>query len=445
MALDTRTQIAHLLRRAGFGASKQELDEYIALGRDGAVERLIEYQNVEDDVDQRVPLPEIDFSSRGMAELQRWWLLRMAYTKRPLQEKLVLMWHGWLTTEARAVNNAVLIYRQNQFFREHALDSFDVILKGITIDPAMLIYLDNRSNRRGRPNENYAREIMELFAMGEGNGYTEQDIREGARALTGWTVTRQGEAQFNRNLFDPDEKKIFGQVGRWGWEDFVDMIVRRPETGPFVARKLWSFFAYDDPEPEIIHSLARLYYTSGFSIKAMVHWILNSDAFSSEKAYRAKLKSPAELVAGALRSLEITTQGRNLNNLMARMGMQLFNPPNVAGWKGGRAWITSTTLLERLNFGLAVATLRNNASQTEQFDLMGLLRANDLQTPSAVLDHFLDLLVDGNVSPERRELLRDYLESDPPNGRLVLDQRFVEERVRGLLHLVLAMPEYQLA
>lgn len=444
MQLDTRTQIAHLLRRAGFGAGACELDEYVSLGRNGAVERLIEYQDVEDDVDTRVPLPEIDNRPRGIPDLQRWWLLRMVHTRRPLQEKLVLMWHGWLTTEARRVGNTLLVYRQNQFLREHALAPFDTILKGITIDPAMLIYLDNRSNRKGAPNENYARELMELFAMGEGNGYTEQDVKEAARALTGWTVNRQGEVRFNRNLFDADRKTIFGRTGRWGWEDFVDMVVRRPETGPFVARRLWSFFAYDDPEPEIVQSLARTYYDGGFSIKAMVRQILTSDAFYSEKAYRAKVKSPVELVVGTLRALEVTPQSRNLNFLTARMGMSLFQPPNVAGWKGGRAWITSTTLLERLNFAAGLASGRSN-DPSGHIDLVGLLQANNLTTPDAILDYLLNLLVDGNVPASRRELLRAYLLDDPPHGQLAIDQRFIDERVRGLLHLILAMPEYQVA
>ena len=431
-------RINHLLRRAGFGASPIEMQRFISMGWEATVDYLIEYQDVDDsELESRLASLELDLER--FAPLQRWWLLHMIYTKRPLQEKMVLFWHGLLTSSFKKGGKGPHMCNQNELFWEHALGRYDTLLKAVSRDPAMLMWLDSKSNKKDAPNENFARELMELFTMGIGN-YTERDVRESARAFTGYTLIKK-EFVFNRNQHDFGAKHFLGRTGNFDGDDIVDIIFEEPVAAEFISRKLFEFFAYDDPEPDIVLSLANTFRSNNQSIKAVVREILTSLAFYSPKAYRAKIKSPAELVASTVRILGIETDGGVLRKLPDDMGQSLFNPPDVSGWAGGPAWINSSNLLQRLNFANLVATARRNIFN---FDPYELVTQKNITSAEGIVDYFISVLLDGNMPPQEREILVEYVRGldTQPSGT---GKTTEDEKLRSLVYLVLASPDYQLA
>ena len=443
--LDEASRIAHLLRRAGFGAGKAELERFRSLGLQGTVEHLLDYTGVPDAALDRLAALELDLTK--LDQLQRWWLLRMLHTTRPLQEKMVLFWHGLLVSGNSKVGSPPLMLRQSEFFREHAFDSFPAILKGIGRDPAMMIYLDITGSQKARPNENYARELMELFALGVGN-YNEGDVQQGARAFTGWSVNRRdGTVTYNKQQHDDGLKNFLTQTGNFGPDDIVDIIVAHPASSRHLARHLFSFFAYENPPAAALEPLVAAYEANDHSVRAMIETLFTSEEFYSRRAYRAVVKSPVEYVIGALRTLEVETTGEFLPGLVTRMGQALFNPPNVAGWPGGGAWLNSATWFERMNFANRLATARGD-KQLAVPDLNQWLEEEDRGAAALAVARILDLLVDGRVTPEAEDILRTYLEGNGSAARPLWrfqDQRSLDERLRGLFYLVLATPEYQLA
>ncbi len=443
--LDEATRIAHLLRRAGFGAGKAELERFRSLGLQGTVEHLLDYAEVPDPALEHLSALELDLTK--LDQLQRWWLLRMLHTTRPLQEKMVLFWHGLLVSGNSKVGSPPLMLKQNEFFREHALDSFPTILKGIGRDPAMMIYLDLTGSQKARPNENYARELMELFSLGVGN-YNEGDVQQAARAFTGWTANRQtGAVSFNKAQHDDGMKNFLTQTGNFGPDDIVDIIVAHPASPRYLARRLFSYFAYENPPAAALEPLVDAYEASDRSVRAMLETLFTSEEFYSRRAYRAVVKSPVEYVVGALRSLEVETTGELLPGLVTRMGQALFNPPNVAGWPGGATWLSSATWFERMNFANRLSTARGD-KQLPVPDLDRWLEQEDRGDAARAVGRVLDLLVDGRVGTEARQILGAYLEGNGSAARPLWkfqDQRSLDERLRGLFYLVLATPEYQLA
>src|SRR5437660_2174089 len=351
--LATAPQIGHLLRRGGFGARSEELSVYQNLGFGGAVDRLINYQQAsEDDTENR--LKALNLNLVKPTDQQRWWLLRMAWTQRPLLEKMTLFWHGVLVSSYRKVGGAMAYGRmmvQNQFFREHAFDTFDNILLGITTDPAMLFYLDLTKSTKKAPNENYARELMELFTLGLGH-YTQQDVYEAAAALTGWHVKGLTSRYLPRDHNDLT-KTFLGQTGNFDYKDVVRILANHPATPWFIGRKLFTFFVYENPSSDDLKPLVDTYVQSGHNMGAVMRTLLLSPQFSLPKAYRSRVKSPTEYVVGAYRALGMHTNGMGLNTATTLMGQTLFDPPNVAGWPGDKVsglWLNSGTWMTRLNY-----------------------------------------------------------------------------------------------
>jgi hypothetical protein len=429
-----RVRIGHLLRRAGFGARQKDYDKFLAMGLDATVDYLLDYDSVDNSaLESR--LASLNLNMEKSSQLKQWWLIRMIYTERPLQEKMVLFWHGILTSSYKK-GGSLFMHVQNELFRKHALDNYDVLLKAVSRDPAMLNWLDSKRNKKRAPNENYSRELMELFTMGIGH-YSEEDVRESARAFTGWGL-QKGEFRFNPNDHDNLSKRFLGKTGDFDGDDIVDIILEHPATGDFIARELFSFFAHDDPEPEIIQQLATTFQTSNYSIKAVMRQILTSPEFYSEKAYRAKIKSPSELVAGTVRSLGIETDGKPLSRWTEIMGQVLFAPPDVSGWDEGETWINSTTLLQRLNFVNLIAA---NSNKRVPFDPVKLLPQDSPSLTEAGLAYFPKLLLDENMATEEQQVLQEYLTSlDARVGSLKNN-----EKLKSLAYLVMASPEYQLA
>ncbi|MCA1644136.1 MAG: DUF1800 domain-containing protein [Chloroflexi bacterium] len=444
MALDnTRSQVAHLLRRAGFGATEAELDQYTALGFDGALDRLLSPEQVDDSaIDQQLAPLTTDLGDPKKIEPAKfWWLNRMLYTQRPLQEKLTLFWHNHFATANSKVGSGVLMLQQIQLFRDNGLGNFEALLQKVTRDPAMLIWLDNRQNRKGATNENFAREVQELFTVGIGN-YTEQDIKEAARAFTGHTLGRNQQYVFNPAQHDTGQKTFQGQTGNFDADDILAILVRNPATARFITQKLFAFFAYDDPDSATIDRLANTFVTSGFDIRSVLRGILGSPEFRSAAAFHGQIKQPVDLVLGSLKSLNVQNIGPDVTQVLRRMGQDLLNPPDVSGWKGGPAWVNATTLFERFNWGNRLAVGRD-AAKPYFADVPAQLQAHGVTSPESLVDYYLGLLVDRDVTPAARQALVDYVNASGPLA--VGDGGAVDVKARGLVHLALAAPTYQLA
>jgi len=365
----------HLLNRAGFGVPLAAVSQLAAMKPDDAVAAFVDYERFpvttkepdwlnppmdfrdmrqmmaglgEDD--RRQVRQQMQRSQReAMNRLQMWWLDRMCHTTRPLEEKLTLFWHGHFATSAEKVREPIHNYWLNQTLRTHASGNFRTLVLEVSQSPAMLQYLDNVRNRRGKPNENWARELMELFTLGIGN-YTEQDIKEAARAFTGWTV-RNGAFVFDRRQHDDGVKTVLGRTGAFDGEDIVDILLAQPACAEFISRKLWTYFAYEDPEPEIVAGLAATLREAGYELKPVLRRIFSSEAFYSARARLSQVKSPAQLVVGLQVQLDVPLTERPPVAVLAMraMGQSLFYPPNVKGWDGGTAWINTNTFLVRCN------------------------------------------------------------------------------------------------
>jgi len=450
----SNSQTGHLLRRAGFGATSSELQMYSGLGFNEAVDRLLNYSRVPDD-DLENRLKTLNLNLNSPADQQRWWLLRMAWTQRPLLEKMTLFWHGVLTSSFRKVggkNNYMRMIIQNQFLRGHAFDTFDNILLGITGDPAMLFYLDLTKSRKNAPNENYARELMELFTLGLGH-YTQQDVYEGAAALTGWHV-KGLSSHYNPLDHNNLTKHYLGHTGNLDYKDVVHILTNHPATPWFISRKLFTFFVYENPSTDDLKPLVDTYVESGHNMGAVMRTLLLSPQFSSTKAYRSRLKSPVEFTVGAYRAMNIGGDGTGLPTITTLMGQTLFDPPNVAGWPGDKVsafWLNSGTWMTRLNYIdllLVGGTLARNGS-TPLVDLQGIVNTNQVDSPERFVDYFSSFLHDGNIESDRRTQLLDYFTASGSNGRggqitLTNGKSYPLNRVRGTLYLMMATPEYQL-
>ncbi len=450
----SNTQIGHLLRRAGFGATPDELTMYRNLGFNVAVDRLINYQQVPDnDMENRLKALNINLNSP--LNQQRWWLLRMSWTQRPLLEKMTLFWHGVLTSSFHKVGGSRAYMRmiiQNQFLRNHAFDTFDNILLGITSDPAMLFYLDLTKSRRNAPNENYARELMELFTLGLGH-YSQQDVYEGAAALTGWHVkglTSQYYPQDHNDLV----KTYLGHTGNLDYKDVINILTNHPATPWFVARKLFTFFAYENPSDDDLKPLVDTYVQSGHNMGEVMRTLLLSSQFASTKAYRGRIKSPVEFTVGAYRAMNINGDGTGLPAITTLMGQTLFDPPNVAGWPGDKVsalWLNSGTWMTRLNYIdllLARGTVARTGS-TPLVDLQGIVKTHQLNSPERFVDHFSSFLLDSELASDRRTQLLDYFTAQGGSTRgapitLGNGTSYPLGRVRGTLYLMMSSPEYQL-
>lgn len=449
-------QIGHLLRRAGFSATPQEISSYAALGYNGAVDHLINYQQVSDDaMEQRLKSLNLDLTSTKMQDQQSWWLMRMAWTQRPLLEKMTLFWSGHFTSSASSVGRAKeLMIIQNQFLRDHAFDTFDNLLLGITADPAMLLYLNLAQSKKNAPNENYARELMELFTLGVGH-YTQQDVYEGAAALTGWHVVGQSKtSQYLEQTHNNLTKTFLGHTGNLDYKDVLNILANHPATPWFICRKLFTFFVYENPSDDDIKPLVDTYVKSNHNMGEVMKTLLLSPQISSQKAYRSRIKSPTEFVIGAYRALNIQSDGTGLPAETTSMGQTLFDPPNVAGWPGDKTsalWLNSGTWMARLNFInqlLVRGAGRNGTSQP--LDLQGIVNQNHIDSPEHFVDYFVLFLLDGNLDQDRKASLIDYFTTNDRATNKVQQitltngKHYPINRVRGTLYLLMALPEYQL-
>lgn len=483
-------QARHLLWRAGFGGTPQQISTLVEWGLEKSVDHLLDYDKVEFEAASpsafsgdiiSPPTPEQVTQIRAarrtqdeealarlrlmqqqrerddrrqMRQIQRWWFTRMVETPRPLEEKMTLFWHGHFATAYRPVENSYHMYLQNLFFRRNAVGSFADLLYGIVRDPAMLAYLDQNRSRRTNPNENLARELMELFSLGVGN-YTEQDIKEGARALTGHTF-EHNDFVFRQREHDPNPKRILGRSGLMKGEDFVTAILEQRACSIFLSRKLYHFFIADiedvaAPERDLlphvrsaVADLASVMRTRRYQIKPVLRRLFLSEHFYSPSVMNQQIKSPVQLVIGALRSLH--TPSRDLGVLIDAldlMGQNLFNPPSVKGWDGGRSWINTSTLFIRQNILAYLLTGKrprgfDALADTERYDPRPIVRQleDNLADHDRVIEALLRFML-GSAPTDATEMLKTYAAQRSP-------RTLSADTVVGMMLLITAMPEYQL-
>jgi uncharacterized protein (DUF1800 family) len=481
MASLTFDAAAHLLRRMGFGGSPEEIEALAARGREGAVDFLINYNQVDNAALDSLFQRSFDFSSPdeflkfNRSELQRWWFTRMVHTRRPFEEKMTLFWHNHFATAGSKVDDRFM-YVQNLKLRAQALDRFDALLLTVAQDAAMLIWLDGIVNVKISPNENFARELQELFTMGiydvvtgQAN-YSEDDVKEIARAFTGWKFffNRANAARdpFHYPFFvnppehDESPKTIYGQTANFRGEDVITIVSAKRATARYLVKKLFDFFVYplssSAADKATIEKFADVYMSSNHSIKALVRAIFVSDEFFSERAQFALVKSPVELVVGAIRMTGAKynpgdNNPRTSSNIAAQfaafLGQEVFNPPDVAGWNLNLGWMNTSWLLNRFTYADFLAITRvGDPNAPGVFIAHDQLRKYTKSSAKKTVKNFLSLLGPLPVDAKTVKLLRDYLQTDD-NGapvEFVADDLTIDKKVRGLLHLMMCLSEFQL-
>ena len=429
-----RALAAHLYRRAGFAGHSADLDDAVKAGPKATVTKLFSAPQGADEFRQDMNDLASAIIATGKAEsLPAWWLYRMLHTPNQLQEKTTLFWHGHFATSAAKVQDPKMMLDQNELLRTHALGRFDELLQLISRDSAMLIYLDSVTNRKAHPNENYARELMELFSLGVGN-YSEVDVQEVARCFTGWEIYR-GRYRFSRPQHDPGIKNILGESGNFGGEDAVAIVLKQPAAPQFIARKLIRYFVADAaeiPDP-LIEPLARQLRDSNFTVAGVIERILSSELFFSDLSIGRKIRSPVELTIGLMRALEGSTNSYRLAEELDPLGQVVFFPPSVKGWDGGRSWINSSTLLGRAN--LVKRLMHDKNSRFAGADLASLIEKHNVDQPEKMVHWLLELLLAKPVPANVRQDLINLAPSDSNNR---------SDRIADLISAIGALPEFQL-
>lgn len=476
---------AHLLNRAGFGGTPEDIQKLADLGLEKAVLYLINYSQIPDTTenpDWAKPDPErsqrlmtmrsADADTRKMmqqeqqrtqrqrsVELKHWWLSRMATGPRPLQEKMTLFWHGHFATSEQKVRDAYLMWKQNELFREHATGNWLQLLTAMAKDPAMLLWLDQAQSRKEHPNENFAREVMELFTLGEGH-YTEKDVTEGARALTGWGYDNMDQQFVQRpRIHDDGEKTFLGRTGNLTGDDVLQQIVAQPQAARFITAKLWNYFAGEPASEPLVTALADTFRRSGMNFKPLLATMFYSEEFYADSVVRNQVKSPVQWLVNSVRVLERDLPAPIICfGLTRSLGQDLFAPPNVKGWDGGLSWINTSNLLARYNYaaflvqgdvsvlsGIALGG-PNGGGGMQMQNRIGNLRGKVVELPKLVTpeerndkDKLLAALerrlIQGKLQAKQEQTLRDYLATQPTLNR---------EAILNTIRLMMSTPEFQL-
>ena len=449
--------MAHLMRRAGFGATRSELEARLAKGYEATVEELLQPgddSDLEKDLVDRYYI-EID-DMRQATAASGWWLYRMINSGSPLRERMTLFWHGLFATAYEKIMNGRATAAQIEMFRRQCLGDFRTMLLELSHDPAMILWLDNDTNHKDAPNENYGRELLELFSMGVGN-YTEDDVKACTRAFTGWTIVNYIarypwgafplEFEYRPEDHDEEEKEFLGHTGRLDGEDVIDIIVQQPATARFLAGKLYNFFVSDEPPTEeAIQTLSDSYFQSHYDIRSVMRVLFNSEFF--KQARFAKVKSPAELVAGVLRLVEDYREVKpGLMELAMEakyIGQELLNPPTVEGWHTGKEWIDSGSLVGRVNF--AADQVGNINHPGIRSIIERLAARGTFMSPEELVDGCLDLIGPLQVGEKTRNPL---VAQARLGGEVRLgtpeEKDEMAQRVGEMLQLIVATREFQFA
>ena len=479
------TTAAHLLNRAGFGGPPAEIQRLADLGLDKAVAFLVDYETIPDDTaapewakpdptraERFLKARDADPETRRkmfqeeqqnqrqrIVQLKSWWLERMAKGPRPLQEKMTLFWHGHFATSMEKVRDAYLMWMQNDLFRQQGTGNWLQLLTAVAKDPAMLVWLDQGQSRKDHPNENFAREVMELFTLGEGH-YTEKDVTEAARAMTGWAYDRRDQEFIERpRAHDTGVKTFLGKTGNFNGNDILAMIVAQPQSARYISAKLWNYFAGESPSDELLTALAADFRNSGNDFKPLLKTMFRSREFYADSVIRNQVKSPVQWLVGSVRVLERELPPPFVCFALTRnLGQDLFAPPNVKGWDGGLSWITTNNLLARYNEaallvegdptvlkgmalggpnggagGMGPNRLRNLRLRSVNVDR--ILTEEQRKDKAALVAALEKRLLQSKLRGKQEKAMQDYLDA-----QTTLD----DTAILGAIRLMMSTPEYQL-
>ena len=479
----TPAAATHLLWRAGFGGTPDEARALHAMGLDAAVDSLLaqaeakpdpmpaELQTAWDKLRELEDLrrnPNLDekdrlelvyqtnaVRNRAKNRLPELWLERLLTTNAPFREKLALYWHDHFSVMAEKVQDPVSLWRHVELLRSHGLDDFGRILLLVSQDAAMLRHLDNLNSVKGRPNENYARELMELFTLGIDH-YTEEDVRASARAFTGWTFDRDTyEFVFRKEQHDDREKTFLGRTGNWNGDDIIRIILEQPACGEFLGRKLWTWFAQDVPDDAVVKRFGKLIRREKFQMKAVFRALFRSRAFYAPTVQGMQVKTPVQFIVGTVRLMRIPSPPIPVLAEASRiMGQKLYDPPDVNGWPKGDKWINTSTLLVRYNFANYLVTGRIPGARPgagvkdkgADFEPERFVDSRRGDSAEAVTEVFLAWFVQRKLDDRLRRQLVTYLRTDRngAEGGFNVKNNDAPEKLRALVHLILSSPEYQL-
>jgi uncharacterized protein (DUF1800 family) len=449
--------MAHLLRRAGFGATRDQIDQYVAKGYEETVEDLLNpvaARPEDQDLMDRYFIASVEARTVSHADPQ--WSWRLATTEKPLEEKIALFWHSLLAVGGIKLDHGLEMLTEIDLFRRLGLGSFRTLLFEISRNPGMMYWLDNQNSHKGAPNENYGRELLELFSMGiddlgEGS-YSEDDVKAAARAFTGWASKPTPppfflgpfpmEFRFDATDHDNDKKLFLGETGNFDGGDIIDIIVTKRATARFVALRLYLFFVSDEPNDVEIERLTDIFQETDGDIRAILRSLFNSDHFKSENVRFRKVKSPAELVFGAARLTDRfdipDMDSSTLANQAMFMGQHLLNPPGVEGWHEGEEWVDSGSLIERINFA---------ASELGRPDSTGIHRmialvenAGDGVGPEEFVEVCLDAMGSIDLGSGSKAVLVEHAAQNGPGTPGALDGA---ERIVEMFQLIVSTPDYQ--
>lgn len=482
-----RDAAAHLLGRAGFGGTPEQIDALHALGLAKAVDHLVNPadgaagppppdwahpQNVRDlrrrvrqmkdePAEQRMQRRAMRLEAgENIQDLRRWWLDWLGNTPAPLVEKMTLFWHGHFATSVEKVHDGYWMWRQNDTLRRRALGNFVALCKDISRDPAMMLYLDLPQSKAEHPNENWARELMELFTVGLGR-YSEQDVRNSARAFTGYRIDLTDQQfRFAPRQHDAGQKTFLGHRGAFGGDDIINILAQQPACAEFIGHKIWRYFVEDDPAPAVVQAVAERMRAHDYEMRPLLREIFLSEEFYAPGVRRSQIKSPVQFLVQTARLLDTQLPGPLVTqNAMRQMGQILFAPPNVKGWDGGKAWINTSTLLFRYNFanylingdamhanvqpgrkqggdlGFRGHTLAAEL-QREPIDVSKFIPAELREKPAELVAHLSRRFFGQKLPAAETETFTRYLASRAPDTS--------DETMRALLHLMLSTPNYQL-
>jgi len=465
--IDKQLLLYHLLQRAAFGPTPELVTRFTGKDLPVVVDELFKDSNVVQDL---LYLEKPDTNDKGEVgpvktlllvlksqkqkdELNLAWLDRMAVANAQLREKMTLFWHNHFAT---ATPFAYLLQVQHNTLRKHALGNFREMLHEISQDPAMIIWLNNQQNKKNAPNENFAREVMELFTLGEGNGYTEQDIKEAARAFTGWSVNQKGEFEFNAKQHDDDSKTVFGKTGNFNGDDIVNFLLDKRETAVYVCRKIYRFFVNNEVNEDRVQELASRFFRNKYDIADLMKTIFNSEWFYSPENFGSIIISPVELLVKFKKICKVEVEDEQMLALQHVLGQTLFSPPNVAGWKGGKSWIDSNSLIQRLHLPKAILDAgtaklyRKPAFEEEDKDEKKKKKDNDERVRiksdwTVMVKHFKDV-PDNQVTTECLKFLLVTTTEHINTAELEkeVDKSTKERQIITTLCAVMQFPEFQL-
>jgi uncharacterized protein (DUF1800 family) len=483
----TLTQAAHLLNRAGFGGTPKEIHTLHGMGREKALAYLMDAEDkpgsfpapawsgaegrremlaqTRGGAEKRAAMAGMDEAAREkmrkqirreavmdqrgqVDELRKWWLTRMCQTQAPLREKMAFFWHDHFACSVQKVRLSWLMYDQNELFRQHALGTFKTLTKAIAKDPAMMIFLDTIGSRSTKPNENFARELMELFTLGEGH-YSEADIKQAALAFTGFQLDKaSGKVSQNRGQANTAEITVLGETGKFDANGIVEVIFRQPRCAVFLTEKLWDYFAATPPPAGLIDKLAAILRAGDYEVAPLLRAIFSSAEFNAAEVVRTRIKSPVEYLVQMLRQLELAAPPeRYLETALREMGQVPFLPPNVAGWDWGRGWINTNTLLSRYSVAGVISTGGDSGRNSERKMRAGKAAGPDFakiapaalrESPAKLVAELCFRFFQTEVPSKEREAFEAY-------AKVKLGASFTDGELAELVHLMMSTPHYQLS